>query len=76
MNIILNTSMHTYTHNLSLSQVLEMVTNLEVRKRWDVQFPIIEVLEDHKHYKVLYWYEIILFLFFLLPILLTSFSPA
>ena len=39
----------------SVFTVLEMITDLEVRKRWDTQFPVIEVLEEHKHYKVVYW---------------------
>lgn len=48
-----------YSDQLSLVDfvplVLEMITDLEVRKKWDTQFPIIDVIEEHKHYKVVYW---------------------
>lgn len=36
-------------------KVVEMIHNLDVRKEWDKQFPVIEVLEHHKHYRVVYW---------------------
>jgi len=38
-----------------LSTVLEMIYDLDKRKEWDRQFPVIEVVEEHKHYRVVYW---------------------
>jgi hypothetical protein len=32
-----------------------MITNLDIRSRWDKQFYIIETLETHEDYKVVYW---------------------
>ena len=35
--------------------VVEMINNLEVRKTWDKQFPVIDVLEQRENYRVVYW---------------------
>ena len=37
--------------------VVEMINNLEVRKTWDKQFPVIDVLEQRENYRVVYWCE-------------------
>ena len=36
--------------------VLEMLTDLSVRKRWDKQFTVMEVLEEHDNHDIIYWY--------------------
>ena len=41
-----------------LCSVFEMIHNLEIRKEWDKQFPVIDVIETHKHYRVVYWWTV------------------
>ena len=46
--------------NLSLLTpllVIEMITNFDIRRKWEKRFTEIDVLEDHPNYRVLYWYE-------------------
>jgi hypothetical protein len=40
---------------VSAEDAVEMITNLDIRSRWDKQFYIIETLETHEDYKVVYW---------------------
>jgi len=35
--------------------VVEMINNLELRRRWDRQFPVIDVIEQHPTHRVVYW---------------------
>eukprot|EP00731_Ephydatia_muelleri_P025093 Em0017g176a len=35
--------------------VVKMIHDLELRKRWDTQFPVIDVLEEHPTHRVVYW---------------------
>ena len=35
--------------------VFELISNLDVRRRWEKQFPTMEVIEEHEKYKVVYW---------------------
>ena len=35
--------------------VLEMITNLDVRRRWEKHFPVIEIIEERPNYKIVYW---------------------
>lgn len=44
------------TFTLSLSPVIELISNLEVRRRWEKRFPIIEIVEEFPKYKIVYWY--------------------
>ena len=44
------------SHIHSLSPVIELISNLEVRRRWEKRFPIIEIVEEFPKYKIVYWY--------------------
>ena len=35
--------------------VVKMIHDLKLRKRWDTQFPVIDVLEEHPTHRVVYW---------------------
>jgi hypothetical protein len=37
------------------SDVIEMITNLDVRRRWDTRFVTIEILDEFPMYKLVYW---------------------
>jgi hypothetical protein len=41
--------------NIPPADVLEMIKNLDVRKNWDKQFPLIEVVEEFPTHRVVYW---------------------
>ena len=34
-----------------------MITNFDIRRKWEKRFTEIAVLEDHPNYKVIYWYD-------------------
>lgn len=36
--------------------VADITHDVEARQHWDKHFPVVEVLETHKHYRVVYWY--------------------
>jgi len=40
----------------SFRTVVELTTNVALRKEWDKQFPHIEVIEQFQDYSVIYWY--------------------
>ncbi len=35
--------------------VVDLIYDIELRKRWDRQFPTIESVEEHPDYRVVYW---------------------
>ncbi len=35
--------------------VAAIIHDVESRNKWDKLFPVIEVLETHEHYRVVYW---------------------
>ena len=35
--------------------VVDLVSNVDVRKRWDTQFPTVEVVEQYSDYCCIYW---------------------
>ena len=37
------------------SPVLELIVNMDIRRRWEKQLPIIETVEEHSDFKVIYW---------------------
>lgn len=36
--------------------VVELLHDLERRKEWDTAFEVIDAVETHKHYRVVYWW--------------------
>lgn len=31
--------------------------NIEIRRKWEKHFPVIEVVEELPKYKIVYWYD-------------------
>lgn len=39
----------------TILSVSDLIHNVERRKEWDKQFTTIEVVEEHKNFRVMYW---------------------
>ena len=35
--------------------VVDIIHDAESRSKWDKLFTVIDVLETHKHYRIIYW---------------------
>ena len=52
--------MYIISSSLCYPLVVEIFHDLEKRKTWDHLFHEIEVIEEHKNFRVVYWYLIFL----------------